>query len=182
MTVHLRADEPAPDFSVADHLGRPVNLTSLRESGRVVLVFLRYVGCPVCQMRFHELQASRAQYESRGARLVVVIQSDAAALRAHHAKRPFDLTVLPDPGKELFSLYGVERATWGEYAAPAALGRAAKATLAGYWHGRFDGDERQKPADFVIDRDGRLLFVNYGRHIADNATDRVLWDVLDAAR
>lgn len=176
------ADQAAPDFERPDFTGRRVRLSALTASGRrVALVFLRYIGCPVCQMRFWELDRRRGDYEALGAELMVVVQSDAARLAEYHRAKPFSLIVLPDADKTLYDLYGVGRATWGQYAAPAALKSALKATFSGHLHGRFDGDERQLPGDFVIDSDGRFLMTRVGEHIADNADDALLLDTLRAA-
>jgi hypothetical protein len=42
-------------------------------------------------------------------------------------------------------------------------------------HGAFEGNELQLPAAFIIDKDKKFTYVNYGEHPADTAsTDSIL--------
>ncbi|MCB9479714.1 MAG: AhpC/TSA family protein [Deltaproteobacteria bacterium] len=172
MAPRFVAQQQAPDFEFVDVNGNKGRLSDiLGEGRRVALVFLRYVGCPICQMRFWELEAAIEKYHDAGAELLVVIQSTPATMELYQQKKPYKLRVIPDPDRRLFELYGVQIATWGEYVNPAGMGASLKATFKGYRHGKWDGVERQKPGAFLIDTDGRFMLVHYGRGVSDNLGD-----------
>ena len=58
--------------------------------------------------------------------------------------------------------------------APNVLKESVKATLKGYMHGKFEGDEFQKPADFIIAPDGKILWAHYGKDISDSTPNELL--------
>ena len=60
----LKGAEPAPAFSLTNHLDRPVSLESLR--GKVVVLTFLYTYCPdVCPIITTQLRDVRAQLEGR---------------------------------------------------------------------------------------------------------------------
>jgi thioredoxin-dependent peroxiredoxin len=175
----LKKGEKAPDIEVKNIVGDDFHLQAdLARHNFIALVFLRYIGCPVCQMRLWELEARRKDYEAAGAKVVVVLQSTGEAIRNAAGGKKLTVCVLADAQKELFDRYGIERATLGGYLAFPVLKSVLKATFAGHMHGAFRGDEFQKPADFIVAGDGNLVLAHYGRHIADNLPDALLLETI----
>ena len=70
--------------------------------------------------------------------------------------------------------YGVERGGLMAFVAPSVLKASAKATLKGYMHGKFEGDELQKPAEFIISPDGEIKWAHYGKDISDATENKKL--------
>ncbi len=54
MRSSLKVNHIAPKFRVVDVFGRNINLTDYTE-GYSLLVFLRYSGCPWCNLAIHRL-------------------------------------------------------------------------------------------------------------------------------
>ena len=158
----------------ADWKGSDVSLAGLRAAGPVVLIFLRYTGCPICQLRIAELTRDHARFADAGARVAVVVENSAESVRRYAGAREFPFVLLPDPGRELYRAYGVEKGGIAATLAPKVIARLLQATFAGHRHGKFEGTETQVPADFVIDGDGRVRFAHYGRHVADSAATEEL--------
>lgn len=148
--------------------GAPVRIPD--REGLVHLQFRRYAGCPICTLHLREFAARLDELAAAKVREVVVFHSDRAQLLAYGSGLSFDL--VPDPGRELYREFGVER-SWRSLANPvtwlaAARGWSRRTRLRAGAGGHFG-----LPADFLIGLDGRVVAVNYGRHASDH------WNVDD---
>jgi hypothetical protein len=138
--------------------------------GLVHLQFRRFAGCPVCNLHLRSVVARHDEIVAAGVREVVVFHSPADELRVHASDLPF--AVVADPHKRLYRAFGVEAGlralldprAWGPIvrAIGAAL-RGRHALPSATPHGGRLG----LPADFLIDRDGRVLSCRYGEHVYD---------------
>ena len=164
----LKPGDPAPDFVMPDWKGNGVRLAELRASGPVVLVFLRYTGCPICQLRIAELAREHERFVRAGARVAVVVESPAESVRRLAAGHEFPFVLLPDPDRKLYSAYGVAKGGFAAMLAPCVIADVIRAWRAGHKHGKYEGTETQVPADFVVGRDGLVRYARYGRHVADS--------------
>ena len=132
-----------------------------------VLVFLRYLGCPICQIDMANLRREINLIKQKGAILFVVLQSRPDTVASATKKEEWPFTIMCDPQGHLFHLYHVEPGGIFRYMHPAGLIAAVKATLQGYRHGRFEGHETQLPAAFIVAPDKTIKFVHYGKHLDD---------------
>ena len=80
---------------------------------------------------------------------------------------PFDL--VSDAEKKIFRAYAVERGLRG-FVSPTVMLEYVRALRAGYSSRLLtsDGGVTGKPADFLIDASGRVVFAQYGKHYADS--------------
>lgn len=176
----LRVGDPAPAFSFTDQTGAKRDLGEIARSGKpVVLAFLRYAGCPLCQLETARLGQSAARFGEKGATLLIVTQSRVENLGGLVSLAP-SATFAADPWGEIYRLYNVRVGTLLQYAGASILTRAREASAAGYAHGAPEGQERQLPAAFVIAAGRRLAFVYYGKTVADAADPEDILKVLDA--
>jgi peroxiredoxin Q/BCP len=132
-----------------------------------VLVFLRYRGCPVCQMEMANLKRDISLFEEKQARVFVFLQSSQATLTGSANQEDWPFTIVCDPEGDLFQLYGVEPGGIIKYLHPAGLVAAIKATIKGFRHGKFEGRETQLPAVFVVDPDKTIRWAYYGSTLSD---------------
>ena len=142
---------------------------------RVHLQLRRFAGCPVCDRHLHELARRNAEIEAAGVREVVVFHSTAEELRKYEADLPF--SVVPDPNKRLYFELGVEsgpRALLDPRAWP-TIARAVLRSAGRVVSGRGTlpslnpgGGRLGLPAEFLIERDGRVLAAHYGEHAGDH--------------
>jgi thioredoxin-dependent peroxiredoxin len=157
----LRQGAIAPDFQTRDLFGQPVRLAELK--GRPVLLsFMRYASCPMCNLRVRELVLAHERLAREGLVMLLVFQSSAASMRQHVGRQDAPFALIPDPDMALYRLYEVERG-WAGLLAPGNLLQAARALAKGFLPGRVDGPVDRLPADFLIAPDGRIELTFYAR-------------------
>ena len=128
--------DQAPDFTLPDQDGDPVQLSDFR--GRpVVLYFYPKADTPGCTTQACGIRDHRADYEAAGATVLGISPDTVGAQRKFADKHGLDFTLLADPDHEVADLYGV----WGE---KSMYGK----TYMGV-----------KRATFVIDADGKVAKV-----------------------
>ena len=178
MTTRLEPGMTAPNFTF--DTPHEQNHDFLRDAGGApsVLFFLRYMGCPLCQLRISEIVRDRDLFERAGYRVFVVLQSEPRVVSAAMTgEMPF--TVICDPGERIFSLYHVAPGGILGYIAPSVIMKALRASKAGFRHGAKEGRELQLPAVFIIDAAGKIAFAYYGKNIGDLPGNTALMEVLN---
>ncbi|MGQ3054685.1 MAG: peroxiredoxin family protein [Roseateles sp.] len=156
----------APDFQAVDLFGRPVQLAALR--GRPVLLsFMRYASCPMCNLRMREMVLAHERLSREGLVVLAVFQSTAESMREFVARQDAPFALIPDPDMALYRLFQVERG-WAGLLAPSNLPHAARAFAKGFGMGRIDGPIDRLPADFLIGPGGRIDLAFYARTAAEH--------------
>jgi peroxiredoxin len=161
-----------PSYELADVRGEPV---AIPDSQRVVhLQFRRFAGCPICNLHLASIAARHDQIQAAGVREVVLFHSEAHELRKH--VEDFPLAVVADPNRRLYAAFGVEsapRALLDPRAWPGVLAAVVLGTVA-IIRGRARPPSLQPrggrlglPADFLIDKSGRVVDCHYGEHADD---------------
>lgn len=74
----LKAGDAVPSFELNDHTGATVSLSLLLARGPLVISFYRGTCCSYCNTDLRELEAARADIESRGASIVAISMQNAA--------------------------------------------------------------------------------------------------------
>jgi peroxiredoxin len=170
----LHAGDRAPAIAASTTKGTP--LTVPGSHGEVSHVqFLRFAGCPVCNLMLQSYIKRNAELRAAGIREVILFHSDAKHVRDYHEQLPFD--VIADPHQKLYRLYKVEKSALA-ILSPAALPNLIR----GYRlkpAGHQDSTPFGLPAEFLIAADGTILACHYAAHSSDQWT---VDDVLDMAR
>jgi len=168
--MRLRAGAIAIPFDALTAQGVPVRLADY-DDRFLLLSFLRYASCPMCNLRVHELRSAYPALRSRGVDVAVVFHSPASSILQYVGSQDAPFPLIADPSRQLYAEYGVER-SWSRLATsvlrPSFLVATVKASALGYWGGRVDGDWARMPADFLIGPRGRVLLAKYGAHIGDH--------------
>jgi thioredoxin-dependent peroxiredoxin len=167
MSIRLGKGSIAPDFTYDNPYETSLSFYARPAPKRTVLFFLRYQGCPVCQMTMGNLTREHRRYADAGCSVMVVLQSDASIVRDSLAGGKTPYAIACDPAGKIYSLYGVTARGILGYIAPAALVQAIRAVREGYKHGKSEGFEMQRPAVFLVGADNSIQYCYYGRHIAD---------------
>ena len=157
----------APDFSFDTPWKTNQRFYEKAEKKASVLIFLRYHGCPVCQMEMARIKQDIGIFKQKKAQVFVILQSRPETVAKLTEERDWPFTIVCDPDGDIFLQYGVEPGGIFKYLHPAGLVAAVKATFKGFRHGRFEGRETQLPAAFVVKPDRRLTIAYYGKTISD---------------
>lgn len=133
-----------------------------------LLLFLRYYGCTICQLDMQRLKQAYEKIEAAGGRVLVVLQSDPAVIREQIGRDFYPFDIVCDPEQALFRRYHVCPALSMERMADLrALEKIGQARAAGLVHGKYEGNELQLPAVFLLDKDNTVQKAHYAAKAAD---------------
>lgn len=163
----VAAQQQAPVFSTRDVNGNAVELKQYRGK-KVLLSFHRNVGCPICNLRFHELETMAVSIPDLV--LLAVYESSPEHMRKYLDGQDVHAVMIPDTAQALYQLYGVER----------SKGKIMKGMLHGAM-GKMkagkklftqkmtqDGNMDRIGADFLLNEEGKILIAHYDRYVGDH--------------
>ena len=104
-------------------------------------------------------------FKSHGAELVIVTQSSLDRLAGFSVDNYFKFKVLSDTNRQSYRDYHVGHGLMGMLS-PKNIGPVIRSLIKGYKHGRFEGNELQYPAQFILDENQIVVFAHYGRTIS----------------
>ena len=126
------------------------------------------------------MTAFKDHFESRGVSIVVVSFAEPERLVRYQEHHKWPFAVLADPERTAYDAFALKRLSWLQVFSPA--------TVKLHWRLRREGKMRedygrddiyQGGGDFLIDRDGNLLFAHRSRDPADRPAVTKLLEILD---
>lgn len=185
MKHKLKVGDQAPLFQIKDVFGNKTSLAK-NQPGAVLVVFLRYSGCPWCNLAIHRLAVESELLKKQKCSIVAFIQSSPENVleniyKRHERRPPFP--VIADQAREIYDKYGVTDSI-------TAAGRSI--TEIPYWlhsvrkHGykqtTLDGSLFLVPAMFLVSgRSGKILMASYGKSFYDHDTFTRVYEKLGFA-
>lgn len=165
----LKPGDHLPDVSWVDAFGDTTRSTALL-GHKVLITFNRYVNCPLCNFRTHELLEHYDSLSRLGFIFISVYESGKETLTEYATKEEIPFIMIPNPDLSLYKLFKVKR-SWLK-------------SLAGLFH-RFsakhkpgvklfkqrytrDGHLNQIGADFLVDEKGIIHIAYYGKYVGDH--------------
>ncbi|HEY7283594.1 MAG TPA: peroxiredoxin-like family protein [Actinomycetota bacterium] len=171
--------DPAPDAELIEAPEGRAVLSSAWSAGTAVIVFLRYFGCPFCQMQVASLRDDRERFETADAEVVLVGQGSTEEAERFVQGRRLPFRCLVDPDRSAYRAYGLGRGTPAQVYGPRVFVPFVKANLTGHPQlGLRGGSFHQMPGSFVVDRTGTLRFVHRNRTVADTPPNQALLDAV----
>lgn len=148
---------PAPGFELLNvQTGQLVQLTDYTGVRAVVLAFTRIFTdrhyCPLCHPHITALNEAHPQFQQRGVEVLMIASTDAQQSQVVAQDLGLTVPLLSDPNCRVFRLY--------------RLGQALGAPL---------------PAQFIVDRAGRIRFRHLFSFLEPNASVERLLTALDTA-
>jgi thioredoxin-dependent peroxiredoxin len=167
--MKIAPPQTAPAFTAVDVNGTTVNLADYKGK-KVLLTFYRNVGCPVCNLRFHELQEQSNLFKIKGLTVLAIYESTAENMKSYLEGESVYATMIPNPDLSLYTLYNIDK----------SMGKMMK----GMFHGAMgkmkagkklfkkkikqDGNSNRIGADFLIDEKGNVQTAYYGKYVGDH--------------
>jgi peroxiredoxin len=167
--MKIQAKQQAPDFTIKAVSGATVNLSDYKGK-KVLITFYRNVGCPICNLRFHEIQEQAELFKSKNLIVLAIYESTAENMKKYlDGENPYAI-MIPNPDQNLYQLYKIDK----------GMGKVLK----GLFHGaiskmkkgkkqfkkeiELDGNKDRISADFLIDENGVVNTAYYGKFLGDH--------------
>ena len=156
----IKEGENAPLFKIESYNAGIIDLGEIIGTQKIVLIFSRYFGCPICQLDFNILLENVPKIREKGAKILYITQSGEETAKEFIEKYNVDFPVIPSSKDELYSEYGLGLMNAGAVAQ--VRSKFKEATKLGITHGPYEGWEKQGPGQFVIDEQGKIIHERKG--------------------
>jgi peroxiredoxin len=176
----LSAGDRFPDFPVHTAADADIQTAELlKKAEKTIFWVLRYVGCTSCRYDIHLIKENYQKFTAKNAQVVVVLQSPPETIKADLAGDEVPYEIVSDPDQRFYKRFSIEAADTKEGLRPPASDAAGlakvqakseKVKAGGFVHGKYEGDEFQLPAFFIVDSEGKVLYSHYAAYIADMPT------------
>lgn len=168
MAEKLKTGQPFPSIQTTDVWGRPLN--SEFNNGKTWWLFERFIGCPMCNLRMHNIATLADSLTKAGNRVIVVLESEPANITKYVGEKPGSLIFVSDPKRSLYQKIGAEvsmgKAMKGLFHGFMAKANAAKKVM-GPEKRPMDGSKGGMPAEIVTQANGTIVYAHYARYLGD---------------
>lgn len=178
----MKVGDKVPDFWTRDIAGNEVDSREFK--GNTLVVFLRYAGCPFCNLAIYRLTHEHKLLKKEGCEVIAFVQSTEESIEDNIIQQqemmpPFP--IIPDQEQDIYRLFGVR---------PNAV-KAAKYTAlnASHWidavfkkkfkQTSFDGQAFMVPAYFMVDKYGIIQLVNYDASFYEDEVFTPIYEYLN---
>lgn len=150
----INVGDKAPVFKLDSYNAGTIDLAELIGKQKIVLIFSRYFGCPICLLDLKGLLDRQSEIESK-AKILYITQSGEKIAKETIEQKNIKFPVIPSTKDELYKDYGLGLMV--PAAAKQVRQKVKAAFAAGLEHGEYEGWEKQCPGQFVIDTDGNII-------------------------
>ncbi len=164
----VKVSQQALDFTFDTLYEKGLKLSDVVKNAETTVIhFLRYYGCTLCQLDIREYIKSAEAFKKKNAQLLIVLQSDPEIIKESLGEETLPFDIICDPDQELYKLYDI----WSfkgklSQISPKLISKMLKAKKLNLEHGKFEGNEEQLPALFIIDADMNIKYANYPNNLA----------------
>ncbi len=172
----LSAESIFPNYTVATQFEDETTISRIAGGKPLMLVVLRYIGCPSCRYDVHMLQENYERFVEKGVSLAVVMQSTPESIRSALQNEPLSFPIICDPAYAIYNDLEIrpagsrEEMLGDEEAVQKFMKKREAIQALGYAHGEYEGIEEQLPAFFYLDAALKVMIAHYAKGIGDMPT------------
>ena len=167
--MKLSTHQEAPRFITKDVAGNIIRLEELRGK-KVYLAFERNAGCSVCNLRVHTLLKHADSFARNNIVVLLVYESTEAKMQEYLGGKSYPFHFIADPDNKLYKTYYVGQ-SFTKLMKSLFNGLISKAMEGKKLFEKAisqDGHTATIPGEFMIDEQGKLSIVHYGRFVGDH--------------
>jgi peroxiredoxin len=171
----LEEGNKIPDFQFHTASGLDTSASEvIKKAQKTVFWVLRYVGCTSCRYDIHVIKERYGEFVALGAQVLVVLQSRPEIVNADLKGDEVPYEIITDPDQKIYRQFSIEAAATKDGLRPSDPADVKKweakrelVKAGGFVHGKYEGDENQLPALFIVDKAGNIEYAHYAANIAD---------------
>lgn len=169
----------APNFTLPNQDGEPVELYTLLEKGPVIISFYRGKWCPFCNLELRSLQRQLEQFRELGATLLAISPQTVEVTNGFAQSIPVQYEVLADVGFDVARSFGLVYNLSADYVdAMAAVG----VNFSDYYGGTENSSLYPIPATYIIAQDRKITYAYVNPDVSRRASGAELIHVLRELR
>lgn len=180
-TLNIGDDTPSFDLSAID--GRRVRLSDYA-GGYVLVAFLRYAGCPWCNLAVHRLAVEQPLLKDTGCEIITFIQSPKESIETNimgrHKLTP-RFPIIADPEMNIYEQFGVKPSVFSglKHAIGNLPSWLQSVYKEGYNQTSVDGNLFLAPATFLVSsNDQKIIRIDYESDLYDHESFTRLYDTI----
>ena len=158
--VKLKEGDKAPLFKLDSYNAGTIDLSELIGQQKIVVIFSRYFGCPICQVDLTHLLKAKEEVEGKGAKILYITQSGEEIGKKFVEEKDISFPVIPSSREGLYAEYGL--GMMGAGSLTKLRSKLKEAKELGIEHGEYEGWEKQGSGQFIIDTNGNLIHAEKG--------------------
>ncbi len=177
--MKLKLNEKAPNFTYDTPNAQGLDFYKSLKARKNILVFSRYIGCSLCQLKLKETVEGYKDFRAAGADVFFFLQSTEENAKERLREMGVKFTVVLDPEQKIYQLYDVTpaKSKLGMLSFK-ALKEIRQVKKLGLEHGEYEGNELQLPATFILDKKAIVKYAHYGKSVSDMPNNKELMALL----
>jgi len=168
-SMKIKEEQTAPDFSIQDANDSTIYLAAYRGK-KILLTFHRNTGCPVCNLRFHEVEQQSSYFKAKNLVVIAIYESSPENMKKYLVDQTPYTIMIPNPEQNLYRLYDIDHSTGKIFKGifHGALKKANEGKKLYQSKLKQDGNANTIGADFLIDENGVVKRAYYGKFLGDH--------------
>lgn len=178
----LKIGDTVPDFWTRDIAGSEVDSRKLKRN--TLIVFLRFAGCPFCNLAIYRLTLEHRLLKKQGCDVIAFVQSTEESIEENLIQQqdstpPFP--IISDQQQDIYRLFGVRpnAAKAAKYTAKNATHWVDAVFRKKFKQTSFDGQAFMVPAYFLVDKYGVIQLVNYDASFYEDEIFTPIYETLN---
>lgn len=168
-TNRFKPGDQLPDLRLSPVFGDSIKTPELKGK-KILLTFNRYVSCPLCNFRTHELLERYDTLKENGLIILSVYESKRELLAEYTTREQVPFIMIADPAESLYKQFKIRKSWWRAFRGVFNDFKRKRSGGKKLFRSSYerDGSMKRIGADFLIDGDGVIRVAYYGKFAGDH--------------